>query len=258
LDHPEQGKAARELFEAAQRILGDVAKNRLLTARAAYGFWRAASEGDDVVLFGANGHDAARFPMLRQQKEQAECASLADFVAPRDAKLVDHVGAFVVTVLGADALAKKYEQGLDDYSAIIVKALADRLAEAYAEMLHARARQDWGYGGDEKLTREDLIAEKYRGIRPAFGYPACPDHTEKRTLFALLGAEKIGATLTETCAMLPASSVSGLYFAHPKARYFMVGRIGKDQVESYATRKKMSVAEIERWLAPNLGYERTN
>jgi 5-methyltetrahydrofolate--homocysteine methyltransferase len=247
LDHPEQGKTARELFAAAQKLLGEIVENRSLTPRAAYGFWRASSDGDDIVL-----DDGVRFPMLRQQKDQPECASLADFVAPRG----DHVGGFVVTVLGAEALAKKYEAALDDYSAIIVKALADRLAEAYAEMLHARARKEWGYGKDETLTTEELIAEKYRGIRPAFGYPACPDHTEKRTLFALLGAEKIGATLTESCAMLPASSVSGLYFAHPKARYFMVGRIGKDQVESYAARKKMSVAEVERWLAPNLGYER--
>jgi 5-methyltetrahydrofolate--homocysteine methyltransferase len=251
LDHPEQGKAARELFGAAQKLLGEIVKNKSLTPRAAYGFWRAASEGDDVVL-----ENGARFPMLRQQKDQPECASLADFVAPREAKLEDHVGAFVVSILGAEALAKKYEAALDDYSAIIVKALADRLAEAYAEMLHARARKDWGYGKDESLTSEELIAEKYRGIRPAFGYPACPDHSEKKTLFALLEAEKIGATLTESCAMMPASSVSGLYFAHPKARYFMVGRVGKDQVESYAARKKMSVQEIERWLAPNLGYER--
>jgi 5-methyltetrahydrofolate--homocysteine methyltransferase len=256
LDHPEQGKAARDLFAAAQKLLAEIVTNASLTPRAAYGFWPAVSEGDDVVLF--DGQSELRFPMLRQQHDKPECASLADFVAPRETKLRDHVGAFVVTVLGAEALAKKYEASLDDYSAIIVKALADRLAEAYAEVLHARARKDWGYGTDERLTNEELIAEKYRGIRPAFGYPACPDHSEKRTLFALLGAEKIGASLTESCAMLPASSVSGLYFAHPKARYFMVGRVGKDQIASYAARKKMSVQEVERWLAPNLGYERAN
>ena len=197
-------------------------------------------------------------PMLRQQLTKTDgtpLTSLADFVAPKETGLPDHVGAFVVTILGADAVAKTYEKELDDYSAIIVKALADRLAEAFAEMLHARARKEWGY---ETATpsHDELVAEKYRGIRPAFGYPACPDHTDKKTLFEILDAEKTGASLTESFAISPASSVSGIYLAHPEARYFMVGRIGKDQVEDYAARKKMSVAEVERWLAPNLGYER--
>jgi len=275
LDHPEQGKAARELFNAAEKLLGKIIVEKLLTARAAYGFWRAASVGDDVVLFDEAGtREVARFPMLRQQQAKPEDASppsgmseptpenkprlcLADFVAPKTTGLTDHVGAFVVTVLGADALARQYEKELDDYSAIIVKALADRLAEAFAEMLHARARKEWGYGLTETLTNADLIAEKYRGIRPAFGYPACPDHTEKRTLFELLGAHKIGTALTENCAMTPASSVSGLYLAHPATRYFMVGRVGKDQIEEYAARKKMNVGEVEKWLSPNLGYDPT-
>jgi 5-methyltetrahydrofolate--homocysteine methyltransferase len=181
---------------------------------------------------------------------------LADFVAPRESGLPDHVGAFAVTAgIGADELAARYEREHDDYSAIMVKALADRLAEAFAEMLHARARRDWGYGRDEALTNEDLIAERYRGIRPAFGYPACPDHTRKRTLFSLLDAPSVGITLSESCAMLPAASVSGLYLAHPAARYFAVGPVDRDQVASYAARTGMDLAEAERWLAPNLAYE---
>jgi 5-methyltetrahydrofolate--homocysteine methyltransferase len=260
LDDPEQGKTARDLFAAAQELLDEIVDEKLFTARASYGFWRAHTDGDDVVLFdgafdGGNMTEAARFPMLRQQHaKDGPRASLADFVAPAGSGLVDHVGAFAVSVLGAEALVLSYEKALDDYSAIIVKALADRLAEALAEWLHARARREWGYGQSEALRPEELIAEKFRGIRPAFGYPACPDHSEKRTLFALLDAPAIGASLTESCAMLPASSVSGLYFAHPEARYFTVGRVGKDQIASYAARKKMSVAEVERWLAPNLGY----
>jgi 5-methyltetrahydrofolate--homocysteine methyltransferase len=163
----------------------------------------------------------------------------------------DYIGAFAVTAgIGVDALVKEYEARGDDYNAIIVKAIADRLAEAFAEYLHAQARKDWGYGKDEALTGDELIAEKYRGIRPAFGYPACPDHTEKRKLFALLDAPAVGIELTETCAMLPAASVSGLYFSHPQAKYFNVGRIGQDQVEDYATRKGISVEEAEKALGP--------
>jgi 5-methyltetrahydrofolate--homocysteine methyltransferase len=200
--------------------------------------------------------------MLRQQQIKSDGSdervfrSLADFVAPAGSGLGDHVGAFAVTAgIGADELARKYERDHDDYSAIIVKALADRLAEAFAELLHERARRDWGYGATERLSNEDLIAEKYRGIRPAFGYPACPDHSEKVKLFELLGAPALGITLTEHFAMLPAASVSGLYFAHPESRYFNLGRIGRDQVEDYARRKEMKVAEVEKWLAPNLGYD---
>ena len=183
--------------------------------------------------------------------------SLADFVAPVESGRKDYIGAFAVTAgIGADELAKKFDSQLDDYNSILTKALADRLAEAFAEYLHAEVRKAWGFGRNEQLSSEDLIAEKYRGIRPAPGYPAQPDHTEKRTLFKLLDAERAtGIRLTESYAMHPAASVSGLYFAHPESRYFAVDRITRDQVEDYARRKGMTVAEIERWLAPNLGYE---
>jgi 5-methyltetrahydrofolate--homocysteine methyltransferase len=196
--------------------------------------------------------------MLRQQEETdgRPHLSLADFIAPVESGLTDYLGAFAVTAgIGADSLAAAYERDHDDYHAIMVKALADRLAEAFAEYLHARVRREWGYGADEQLSSEDLIAERYRGIRPAFGYPACPDHSEKPKLFALLGAERAGLSLTESGAMAPAASVSGLYFAHQAARYFTVGRIGRDQVENYARRKGMEMAEAERWLTPNLAYE---
>jgi 5-methyltetrahydrofolate--homocysteine methyltransferase len=198
--------------------------------------------------------------MLRQQEEIGDGKpnrSLADFIAPIESGVVDYLGAFAVTAgLGAGALVKHYEADHDDYHAIMVKALADRLAEAFAEYLHARARKEWGYGRDERLSGDDLIHERYRGIRPAFGYPACPDHSEKTKLFALLGAERAGLSLTESCAMAPAASVSGLYFAHPQAKYFNVGRIGRDQLEDYAARKKMDVADVERWLASNLAEPR--
>ena len=258
LEHPVQGAAARELYEAAQKLLRRIIDEKLLEARAVWGFWPAASEGDDVVLYAdeAREREVARFPMLRQQqakKEPGPHLSLADFVAPVDSGLRDYVGAFAVTAgIGADALAKKFEAELDDYQAILVKALADRLAEAYAEKLHHDARRAWGIEETE-LSNDDLVAERYRGIRPAFGYPACPDHSEKRTLFELLHAGEIEMTLTESCAMQPAASVSGLYFAHPKARYFNVGKLGRDQLADYAERKGLPLAEVERWLAPNLG-----
>jgi 5-methyltetrahydrofolate--homocysteine methyltransferase len=261
LDHPAHGAAARDLFDNASRLLDEIVSGKLLRARGVYGLWPAASDGDDIVLFSdaTRGVEIARFPMLRQQRVKADdkpSYCLADFVAPRESGLPDHVGAFAVTAgIGADELAARYEREHDDYSAIMVKALADRLAEAFAEMLHARARRDWGYGRDEALTNEDLIAERYRGIRPAFGYPACPDHTRKRTLFSLLDAPSVGITLSESCAMLPAASVSGLYLAHPAARYFAVGPVDRDQVASYAARTGMDLAEAERWLAPNLAYE---
>jgi 5-methyltetrahydrofolate--homocysteine methyltransferase len=262
LDDPRQGAAARELYENGQALLRRIVDEKLLTARGVYGFWPANSDGDDLVLWtdAARGAEAARFPMLRQQRvtDDKPCLSLADFVAPIGNDAADSVGAFAVTAgIGAEALAKRFEGELDDYQAILTKALADRLAEAFAEWLHARVRREWGYGADESLSHDDRIAERYRGIRPAFGYPACPDHTEKTRLFSLLGAPAQGITLTEHFAMLPAASVSGLYFAHPDARYFTVGRIGRDQVEVYAARKAMTVAEVERWLAPNLGYEPT-
>jgi 5-methyltetrahydrofolate--homocysteine methyltransferase len=240
--------AARELYDEANELLDEIVRDGLLRAKGIYGFWPAHSEGDDVVL-----ENGVRFPMLRQQTAHADSRpnrSLADYLAPDN----DHVGAFAVGIHGADELAGSYEAEGDDYSAIIVKALADRLAEAFAEYLHEVARQEWGYE-QERLTSEELIAERYRGIRPAYGYPACPDHSEKRRLFELLGAGDAGLELTETCATLPAASVSGLYFHHPQARYFSVGRVGRDQVEDYARRKAVDVEEAERWLRPNLGYE---
>src|SRR5690606_32978327 len=228
---------------------------------AVYGFWPAQSDGDDIVLYrdATCSEELVRFPCLRQQsaRDGQPCRALSDFVAPRGSGVVDSVGAFAVTAgIGADELVRHFERDHDDYHAIMVKALADRLAEAFAELLHERVRREWGYAADERLTNEELIAEKYRGIRPAFGYPACPDHTEKQRLFTLLDAPSVGITLTESLAMLPPASVSGLYLAHPAAGYFNVGRIGKDQVEDYARRKNMAVADVERWLSSNLGYAR--
>ena len=221
----------------------------MLTAKAVYGFWPAAAAGDDIVVYTdeTRQHERTRFHTLRQQWErrgQDDFRALADYVAPLDSGRQDYLGAFAVTTgFGVDDLCAKYEAAHDDYNSILVKALADRLAEAFAERLHAQARRDWGYGAEESLSPEDLIAERYRGIRPAPGYPAQPDHTEKRTLFDLLQAERnAGVTLTENYAMLPAASVCGLYFAHPEARYFAVDRITKDQVEDYARRKGMTLA----------------
>ena len=255
LEHPQYGGAARELYEHAQALLNQIVEQKLLTLRGVYGFWRANTDGEDIQLLDAG----VRFNMLRQQEEIGDGKpnrSLADFIAPADSGIADYLGAFAVTAgIGANELVARYEADHDDYHAIMVKALADRLAEAFAEYLHARARRDWGYGAGERLSNDDLVHERYRGIRPAFGYPACPDHSEKKELFALLGAERIGISLTESCAMMPAASVSGLYFAHPQAKYFNVGRIGRDQLEDYARRKRMDVAEAERWLASNLAYE---
>jgi 5-methyltetrahydrofolate--homocysteine methyltransferase len=257
LEHPQYGAAARELFDHGREMLARVVREARLKARGVYGFWPARAEGDDIVLFDdeARCSEVGRFPCLRQQgtkKAGDPHLCLADFVSPER----DYVGAFAVTTgIGADELVAEFEAKQDDYSAILVKALADRLAEAFAEMLHARARRDWGYGRDEDFSNEELIAERYRGIRPAFGYPACPDHSEKQQLFALLDAPSLGISLTSSFAMVPAASVSGLYLAHPQARYFNVGRIGRDQTEEYAGRKGTSLAEVERWLAPNLGYD---
>jgi len=260
LDHAEYGKAASELYDHARRLLRTIVEEASLRARGVYGFWPAGADGDDVVLWADRGRGAevARFPMLRQQEiieEDRPQLSLADFIAPAGGGDVDYVGAFAVTAgLGADDLAARYAGDHNDYDAIMVKALADRLAEAFAEFLHQRVRREWGYGAGEQLSYDDLVEERYRGIRPAFGYPACPDHTEKGRLFDLLDAPAIGMSLTESFAMAPAASVSGLYFSSRHARYFNVGRIGRDQVQAYAARKGMSVAEVERWLAPNLGY----
>jgi 5-methyltetrahydrofolate--homocysteine methyltransferase len=260
-EHPQYGEAARELYANARSLLADIVERTSLHACAVYGFWPAGADGDDIVLFDDDSRTAerVRFNMLRQQSLIADDKpnrSLADFVAPIEDGLADHVGAFAVTAgLGADALVLQYEAEHDDYKAIMVKALADRLAEALAEWLHARVRREWGYGADEQLTPDDLAAERYRGIRPAFGYPACPDHSEKFKLFDLLGAPDIGMGLTESAAMTPAASVSGLYFAHPQARYFMIGPIGEDQLRDYARRKGVTVEEAERWLRPNLAYD---
>jgi 5-methyltetrahydrofolate--homocysteine methyltransferase len=261
LDHPKYGLAARELFANANELLERITTEGLLQARGVYGFWPANADGDDIVVFAddARARELTRFPMLRQQREKPDgkpSLSLADFVAPRSTGLGDHIGMFAVTTgIGAAELAERFEREHDDYSAIMVRALADRLAEAFAEMLHQRARREWGYGADENLSNEDLVAERYRGIRPAFGYPACPDHTEKRRLFAVLGAGELGISLSDSFAMLPAASVSGIYLAHPAARYFAVGPINADQVADYAARKGISQAEAERWLGPNLAYE---
>jgi 5-methyltetrahydrofolate--homocysteine methyltransferase len=262
LDDPKIGAAAKDLYEHAQRLLKQIIDGKLIRARGVYGFWPANADVDDVVLWtptepGRPRKVLTRFPMLRQQEVIADNKpnrSLADFVAPIESGITDYVGAFAVTAgIGVDALVKKYEAAHDDYSAIIVKAIADRLAEAFAEYLHAQARKDWGFG--ESLTNDDLIDEKYRGIRPAFGYPACPDHSEKARLFALLDARSQGLELTESFAMTPAASVSGLYFANPQSKYFAIQRIGQDQVEDYARRKDLTVAEVERWLRPVLAYD---
>ena len=267
LDHPSQGAAARELYEHANALLGELVDGCRLTARGVYGFWPANADGDDIVVFGPDLDESnprprselVRFNMLRQQEafgDDRPHRSLADFVAPAVLGITDYIGAFAVTAgLGADDLVVKFERDHDDYQAIMVKALADRLAEAFAEYLHARVRLEWGYASDEELSNDDLIAERYRGIRPAFGYPACPDHSEKFKLFDLLEARDIGIDLTETTAMIPAASVSGLYFAHPASRYFTVGRIGSDQVSAYASRKGVSTDEVERWLTGNLAYQ---
>ncbi len=261
LSHPQYGPAATELFEHAQTLLKRIIDEKLLTARGVYGFWPANTEQDDVVVYADDSRrtELARFPMLRQQEVIADKRpnrSLADFIAPRDSGVPDYIGMFAVTTgIGTDELVRTFEADHDDYNAIMVKAIADRLAEAFAEYLHGKARKDWGYGADERLSSDELIAEKYRGIRPAYGYPACPDHSEKFKLFELLDAGRQGLVLTEHAAMLPAASVSGLYFSHPEAKYFNVGRIDRDQLESYAKRKGATVEEMERWLASNLSYD---
>ena len=261
-DHPEMGPAARQLFDDAQQLLRRMVDEKLLRARGVYAFWPAQSEGDDILVFEDRScqKEIARFHTLRQQwkrQGQETFYALADFIAPRESGRVDCLGGFAVTS-GSEAteLVRRFEADNDDYSGILTKALADRLAEAFAECLHKRVRAEWGYGCDEHLTNEELIRERYRGIRPAPGYPACPDHTEKWTLFDLMDVEAAtGIRLTESLAMAPASSICGWYFSHPESRYFAVDRITRDQVEDYARRKGMKVKEVEHWLAPNLGYD---
>jgi 5-methyltetrahydrofolate--homocysteine methyltransferase len=258
------GVAARNLFDDGQRLLNRIVQEGLLKARGVVGFFPANAAGDDVEIYNDETRREARSVLhfLRQQGDKTEGRAhlcLADFVAPKDTGLADFVGGFAVsTGEGLDALVAEFEANRDDYSAIMAKALADRLAEAFAECLHERTRTTlWGYAPEESLDRDGLIDEAYRGIRPAPGYPACPDHTEKATLFDLLEAPaRAGVTLTESFAMLPAASVSGWYFAHPESRYFGVGKIGRDQAEDYAARKNMPLPAMEKWLAPNLGYER--
>jgi len=261
LDHPQYGPAARDLYKAAQTLLTRIVGERLFTASGVYGFWPAAAADDDIVVYGDRDGttELLRFNMLRQQEAmpggQANL-SLADFVAPagvRGAGAPDSIGAFAVTAgLGAGDLVQAFEREHDDYAAIIAKALADRLAEAFAGYLHSVARREWGI--DAGVSADDVIAERHRGIRPAFGYPACPDHSEKFKLFELLDAGAVGMELTEHAAMLPAASVSGLYFANARARYFTVGRVGEDQIADYARRKGEQIAVVERWLSSNLGY----
>jgi 5-methyltetrahydrofolate--homocysteine methyltransferase len=256
LDDPTVGKQARELFEDAEKIWDEISAKKLLNARGVFGLWPASARGDDVDLFAdeSRREKIATLNFLRQQMQKPagqfnHC--LADYVGESD-----FLGGFAVSIHGADELAEKFKSAHDDYSAIIAKALADRLAEAFAEYLHKQARIAWGFGQNEKLSKEDLIREKYRGIRPAPGYPACPDHVQKRVLFDLLAAErKIEIKLTESFAMHPAASVSGFYFSHPEAKYFGVGQIGRDQVLDYAKRRGEQVATAEKRLGPNLGYE---
>ncbi len=262
LEDARVGSKARELFDDARRLLDEIVSRKLLTARAVYGFFPANSVGDDIELYTDESRSAVltTFHTLRQQAEKPEGQfnqALADFIAPRATRLADYLGAFAVTTgIGIEALCERFEKEHDDYNSIMTKALADRLAEAFAEWLHKKAREDWGYGASETFSHEELIRERYRGIRPAPGYPACPDHTEKRLLFDLLEVEKnAGIHLTESFAMYPASSVSGLYFAHPEAKYFSVGKIERDQVIDYHLRKRMDLRAVERWLSPNLNYD---
>ena len=247
------GEESQKLFKDAQAMLRDIKKGRWLTLKAAYGIFPANSTGEEIKL-GENG-DLGSFYALRQTGEKSKFQSLADFVAPQTI-LQDYVGCFAVTAgLDIEGPLKRFEEAMDDYNALMLKALADRLAEALAEYLHLRMRREfWGYAPDEQLTNDDLIAEKYRGIRPAPGYPACPDHQDKETIFGLLNAEEIGMSLTESLAMYPAASVSGYYFAHPESKYFAVGKLAKDQVEAYAAMRGISLELAEKWLAPNLNY----
>lgn len=262
-DDPQTGSHARELYDHGTKLLQQFIANRSISANGVYGFFCANSEGDDILIYTDDNRDkvAFRLPMLRQQWEregQDSFRSLADYIAPVSSGKKDYLGAFAVTTgIGADELADHFQKELhDDYSSIMVKALADRLAEAFAEALHAQSRKDWGFGRAEKFSNEDLIRERYQGIRPAFGYPSCPDHTEKGTLWQMLDAEaSTGMKLTESFAMHPGASVSGLYFSHPDAKYFAIDLVTRDQVENYARRKHMNISEMERWLAPYLGYE---
>ncbi len=261
-DHEEQGAQARQIFKEGNALLDRMIEKNSITAHGVYGLFPASAIGDDVELYSDSkrGNVLERFHFLRQQSDREgsePCRSLADFIAPKETGLSDHIGAFAVTSgIGLKELCDRFRAENDDYNAIMAEAIADRLAEAFAECLHKRVRDEWGYGRDEGLSNADLIQEKYRGIRPAAGYPACPDHTEKGPLWHLLDVEaNTGMRITESFAMWPGSSVSGLYFAHPESRYFSLGKIDRDQVADYAGRKAMRVAEVERWLGQNLNYD---
>jgi len=261
-EHEQQGEQARQLFTDANGLLDRMIEKNLITARAVYGFFPASAVGDDIDLYtdGKRENVLETFHFLRQQanREGSEpCRSLSDFIAPKETGLPDHIGAFAVTSgIGLKELCDKFRADNDDYNAIMAEAIADRLAEAFAEYLHKRVRDEWGYGCQENLSPAELIQEKYRGIRPAAGYPACPDHTEKGTLWRLLDVQaNTGMLITESFAMWPGSSVSGLYFAHPQSRYFSLGKIDRDQVADYHERKGMSITEVERWLGQNLNYD---
>jgi 5-methyltetrahydrofolate--homocysteine methyltransferase len=262
LEHEGQGAQARQIFTEANALLDVIIEKKLITARGVYGLFPASAVGDDVELYTDDAREKVleRFHFLRQQsnKEGSEpCRSLSDFIAPKETGLPDHIGAFAVTSgIGLKELCDRFRSQNDDYNAIMAEAIADRLAEAFAECLHKRVRDEWGYGCEEGLSNADLIQEKYRGIRPAAGYPACPDHTEKGQLWRLLDVQaNTGMLITESFAMWPGSSVSGLYFAHPESRYFSLGKIDRDQVADYSKRKGMSGGEIERWLGQNLNYD---
>jgi 5-methyltetrahydrofolate--homocysteine methyltransferase len=265
LDNADHGAQARQIFTEGNALLDRIVEEKLIRARGVYGLFPAAAIGDDVELYADDAREKvlARFHFLRQQtqKEGSEpCRSLSDFIAPKEAGLSDHIGAFAVTSgIGLKELCDRFRAENDDYNAIMAEAIADRLAEAFAECLHKRVRDEWGYGRAEGLSNAELIQEKYRGIRPAAGYPACPDHTEKGTLWRLLDVQaNTGMLITESFAMWPGSSVSGLYFAHPESRYFSLGKIDRDQVADYHERKGMPVEEVERWLGPNLNYDPGN
>ena len=256
------GDVATKLFEDAQELLARIVTEERFSVRATFGFFPAARVGDDLEVYTDDARKTvkARLHTLRQQSAKRAGQpnyALADFVAAKGSGIDDYIGGFAVGVHGADAFAREFGAVYDDYNAILVKALADRLAEAFAERLHERVRKEfWGYAPEEALSSDELIRERYRGIRPAPGYPASPDHTEKRTLFELLDAERTaGLTLTESYAMHPGAAVSGLYFAHPEARYFGVGKLNRDQLEDYAARKGITLTEAERWLGPNLAYD---
>jgi 5-methyltetrahydrofolate--homocysteine methyltransferase len=243
-------------------VLTQIVEHKLLSAHAVYGFFPAHSDGDDIALYvdDNRSQELTRFHTLRQQRQKREDLphyALADFIAPKETNHPDYIGAFALsTGFGLEKIVEQYQADHDDYRAILAKSLADRLAEAFAELLHKRVRQEWGFGKDEQLSYEDLLRERYQGIRPAAGYPACPDHTEKPIIFDLLQATpQIGLQLTENLAMYPAAAVCGLYFSHPSSQYFAVGKLGRDQIEDYAVRKSLSVQSVERWLYANLAYE---